>query len=153
VAKVSATTFQPGDSILLRRGTRCPGQLFPKGSGEPGRPILLGAYGDGPLPVIERSGTGAAIKLFNQSHWVVETLETTGGSPFGVYVSGSRGEMSGIVLRNLVVHDVTGEPKSKTSGLVVVFATDSAHMSDVVIDGVTAFNTTQWAGIIVNGYG
>ena len=153
LARISATTFLPGDSILLRRGTRCVGQLWPKGSGDNDRPILIGAYGRGPLPVIDGSGAEAAIKLFDQSHWVIESLETTGGSPSGVFVSGTRGALRGFALRNLVVHDVTGEPKTKTSGLVVVYAPDSAQMSDVVIDGVTAFNTTQWAGIVVNGYG
>jgi hypothetical protein len=153
VAKASATTFLPGDSILLRRGTHCAGQLWPKGSGEPGRPIVVGAYGEGTLPVIDGSGADAAIKLFDQSHWVVETLETIGGSPYGVFVSGTTGELRDFTLRSLVVHDVTGEPKSKTSGLVVVYAPDAVRMSDVVIDGVTAYNTTQWAGIVVNGYG
>lgn len=154
LARVSATTFQPGDSILLRRGTRCAGQLWPKGSGDRGRPILIGAYGDGPLPVVDGSMEDAAIKLVDQSHWVVELLEATGGNPYGVFVSGAQGEVRDVVLRSLVVHDVTGEPTSKTSGLVVVsVANDTAQMSDVVIDGITAFNTTQWAGIVVNGYG
>lgn len=154
LAKVSATTFLPGDSILLRRGTRCVGQLWPKGSGEPARPILIGAYGDaGPLPVINGSEADAAVKLFDQSHWVVATVETIGGNPYGVFVGGTTGELRDFVLRNLVVHDVAGEPKSKTSGLVVVAAAGNARMADVMIDGITAFNTTQWAGIIVNGYG
>jgi len=59
--------------------------------------------------------------------------------------------MHGFVLRNLVVHDVTGEPKSKVTGLVVVSISDSAQLSDVTIDGLFAFNTTQWAGIVVSG--
>ena len=154
LAKVSATTFLPGDSILLRRGTHCVGQLWPKGSGEPARPILIGAYGDaGPLPLIDGSGADAAVKLVDQSHWVVETVETIGGNPYGVFVGGTNGDRGDFVLRNLVVHDVVGEPQSKTSGLVVVAAADHSRMADVLIDGITAFNTTQWAGIIVNGYG
>lgn len=153
LAKVSATRFLPGDSILLRRGTRCAGQLWPKGSGDSTRPIVMGAYGDGPLPVIDASGADAAVKLVDQSHWIVETLETSGGSPYGVFAGGTNGEMRGLALRQLVVHDATGEPNSKTSGLVVVAAGDRSRMSDVTIDGITAFNTTQWAGIIVNGYG
>ena len=55
------------------------------------------------------------------------------------------------MLRNLVVHDVGGEAKSKVSGLVVVTASSDARVSDVLIDGVTAYHTNQWAGIIVNG--
>ena len=30
-AKVSDTTFLPGDVVLIRRGTRCTGMLWPKG--------------------------------------------------------------------------------------------------------------------------
>ena len=64
VGKVSAKVFAPGDSILFRRGTRCGGMLWPKGSGQPGTPIRLGAYGTGALPVIEAADTDeAAIKL------------------------------------------------------------------------------------------
>src|SRR5689334_21481087 len=41
---VNATTFAAGDSILLKRGTTCHGQLWPKGSGVSGSPITLDAY-------------------------------------------------------------------------------------------------------------
>jgi hypothetical protein len=151
LAKVSATTFSAGDSILLRRGTRCVGQLWPKGSGDAQRPIVVGSYGTGALPVIDAAAADAAIKLLDQEHWVIETLETVGGSPYGVFVGGSKADMRGFVLRNLVVHDVSGEPKSKVTGLVVVTISDAAQLSDITIDGVFAYNTTQWAGIVVSG--
>jgi hypothetical protein len=151
LARLAATTFSPGDSILLKRSTRCVGQLSPKGSGEPERPIRVGAYGSGALPVIDAGNADAAIKLFNQRHWVIEALETTGGHPYGVFVSGTQGELRGFVLKDLVVHDVTGEPKSKVTGLVVFAAPEEAQMADLLIDGITAYNTTEWAGIIVNG--
>lgn len=151
LAKVAGTTFSPGDAILLKRGTRCTGQLWPKGSGEQGRPIRVGAYGSGPLPVIEAGRTGAAIKLLNQQHWVIEAVETSGGNPYGVFIRGTRGELRGFELKNLVIHDVTGEPRSKITGLVVVNASKHARMADLLIDGITAYNTTEWGGIVVNG--
>ena len=149
--KVAATTFAPGDSILFKRAIRCTGQLSPKGSGDPERPIRVGAYGNGSLPVIDAGNSDAAIKLFNQQHWVIQTLETTGGNPYGVFVSGKQVELRGFVLKNLVVHDVGGEPKSKSTGLVVFTAPEGTRMEDILIDGITAYNTTEWAGIIVNG--
>src|SRR6266700_887853 len=149
--KVAATTFAPGDSILFKRATRCTGQLSPKGSGDPERPIRIGAYGNGPLPVISAGDSDAAIKLFNQQHWVLETLETTGGNPYGVFVSGTQGELRGFVLKNLVVHDVGGEPKSKSTGLVVFTVPEGTRMQDILVDGITAYKTTKWVGIIVNG--
>src|SRR5262245_12899967 len=62
LAKAAATTASPGDSILLKGGTQCAGQLSPKGSGEPEQPIRLGAYGSGALPVINAGNADAAIK-------------------------------------------------------------------------------------------
>ncbi len=151
LAKLTGKTFSPGDAILLKRGTRCAGQLWPRGSGEEGRPIRVGAYGNGPLPVIEAGRNDAAIKLLNQEHWVIEAVETTGGSPYGVFIGGTQGEWHGFVLKSLVIHDVTGEPKSKITGLVVVTASSDARISDLLIDGITAYNTTQWGGIVVKG--
>ena len=63
VAKVSASTFAPGDAVLFRRGTRCPGMLWPKGSGTADRPIRIGSYGEGALPVIDGGAEPAALKL------------------------------------------------------------------------------------------
>jgi hypothetical protein len=151
LTKVSGMRFSAGDSILLARGTRCPGQLWPKGSGEEDRPIHVGAYGVGPLPVIDAGNFESAIKLFDQHHWEIENLETVGGTPYGVFVSGTHGDLRHFVLRNLVVHDVTGEAKTKVSGLVTITAPGPAYLQDILIDGVTAYNTAQWGGIVVNG--
>jgi hypothetical protein len=151
--KVSATTFTAGDAILLRRGTRCAGTLWPKGSGEEGRTIRVGAYGSGPLPIIDAGGAEAAVKLFDQRYWTLEHLEITGGSRYGIFISGTTGTVRHFRLRSLVVHGVTGTVKEKASGLVVIRAPGAVQMEDIEIDGVTAFDTTQWAGIIVQGGG
>ncbi len=39
LGKVDATTFAPGDRILLHAGQKWTGQLWPKGSGADGQPI------------------------------------------------------------------------------------------------------------------
>jgi len=150
--KINVTTFAPGDSILLKRGRRCAGMLWPKGSGQEGRPIRIGAFGTGALPVIDGSGNEAALKLFNQEYLHIENLETTGGDPYGVFVSGDQGILRHFRLKNLVVHDVTGQVKTKSSGLVIFKSGGNGQtFDDTVIDGVTAYNTTQWCGIMVLG--
>lgn len=152
VSKVSATTFAPGDAILLRRGAECAGTLWPKGSGEIGKPIRIGAYGEGALPRVRAGGGEAAVKLENQQFWEIENLDASGGNPYGVLIAGDGARtLRHLVLRNLVVHDVSGAPKTKASGLVVVAATHGAGLEDVEIDGVTAWRTSQWAGIYVSG--
>ncbi len=150
---VSRHTFHPGDSIYFRRGSVCSGMLAPKGSGSAAAPIRLGAWGTGALPRIEAAhGDEAAMKLFDQEYWTIEDLEFSRGQPHGVFVSGSKGVLHGIHIKDVVVHDVAGAPKTKEDGLVVIAsASEKQHFDDVLIDGVTAYHTTQWAGILVGG--
>ncbi len=152
-AAVSSHAFQPGDAILFRRGASCEGMLAPKGSGTAGSPILLDAWGTGPLPRIHASyGWEAALKLSDQEYWTIQHLEFSGGQPRGVYITGTHGVLHGIHIRDCVVHDVTGQPKDKETGLLVIAAgSDTQRFEDVLVDGVTAYRTSQWAGIMVGG--
>lgn len=150
---VSARVFQPGDVILFRRGAVCRGLLAPKGSGTDSAPIRLGAYGTGELPrIAAEAGQAAAFQLFDQQFWTIEQMEFSGGNPHGVFVSGRRGVLRGIHIKDIVVHGVTGEPKTKEGGLLVITpSSDQQRFEDVVLDGVTAYGTSQWAGILVGG--
>jgi hypothetical protein len=146
LARISTTTFAAGDEILLKRGMRCSGTLAPKGSGVAGAPVRLGAYGEGPLPAIDGGNAEAVLKLADQQYWEIENLELSGGDPFGVSITATETRRH-FVLRNLVVHDTGGAAKKKGSGLVVL----TGPLEDVLIDGVTAYGTKQWAGIYVSG--
>lgn len=155
LAAVSRQTFQSGDAILFRRGSVCEGMLAPKGSGSAQASIRLDAWGTGPLPQIHaQTGQEAAVKLFNQEYWTIRHLEFSGGDPYGVFISGNRGILHGIEVRDVVIHDVTGQPKTKESGLLVIInGSEHEHFDHLLIDGVTAYHTTQWAGILVAGVG
>ncbi len=62
----------------MRRGTICIGMLKPQGSGAADNRILIGAYGEGPLPRIDAQGMySAAVHLDDMSHVVVRDLELT----------------------------------------------------------------------------
>src|SRR5205814_1790550 len=121
----------PGDAILLKRGGRCAGPLWPKGSGEPGRPIRIAAYGEGPLPTVDGGSAEAALKLSGQQQWEIENLDILGGEPYGVWINAAGGRMRHFVLRSLVVHNVGGVVKKKASGLVVL----TGALEDVLVDG------------------
>jgi len=153
VRAISGREFRAGDAILLRRGTQCTGTLQPQGSGTAKAPIVLDAWGDGPLPKIHAEpGAEAALRLFNQEYWTVQHLEFIGGQPHGIFVSGRQGVLHGIHIRNAIVHGVTGQPKDKEGGLVVIAPGSAAQrFDDVLVDGVTAYGTPQWAGILVGG--
>ncbi|WP_188189989.1 carboxypeptidase regulatory-like domain-containing protein [Nonomuraea sp. SYSU D8015] len=123
LAKVNATTFAPGDRILLRAGQRWAGQLWPKGSGESGAPITVDRYGEGGKPRIDGAGQVAdAVRLFNQEHWTIRNLEVTNEVPVtgtpgenlrdlrGIHVSGDNSQtLDGFVIDGVDVHDVTGQ--------------------------------------------
>ncbi|HTB96337.1 MAG TPA: right-handed parallel beta-helix repeat-containing protein [Terracidiphilus sp.] len=155
IAKTNSYTFQPGDRLLLRRGSHCDGMLWPKGSGTEIAPIYLGAYGLGALPSITGGREDAGLKLDDQQFWEIEDLEIAGGSPYGIHIGGTEPELRHFRITNVVVHDVQGVPSSKDTGLVVIAPDDKSRtrLEDVIIDGVTAYRTSEWAGIIVNGSG
>jgi len=153
ITRVSGQVFGPGDTVLFRRGGTCKGMLSPKGSGTAAAPVRLDAFGTGLLPHIEAApGDKAALILNDQEYWTVQHLEFSGGDPYGVLVTGTAGVLHGIRIRDIVVHDVTGEPKSKQSGLLVITpGSSSQRFDDILVDGVTAYQTSQWAGILVGG--
>jgi hypothetical protein len=127
--------------------------LWPKGSGSATAPIRVDAWSTGPLPRIEAEpGQEAAFRLSDQEYWTIGHLEFVGGQPHGMFIDGSRGILHGIHISDVVVRAVTGEPKDKEKGLLVIASgTEQQHFDDVVIDGVTAYGTSEWAGIMVAG--
>ena len=155
LATVNSYAYTAGSSILFNRGTTCTGQLAPQGSGGDGSANTIGAYGVGPLPIIDGDVNEAALRLFNQEYWELENLEIQGGTTFGILVDGDGSAvLNHIHLRDLVVHDVFGGTMSvKTTGLVVIGYNWTQQFDDVLIDGVTAYNTDLWAGIVVSGKG
>jgi hypothetical protein len=152
--KVNERTFAPGDTVLLKRGTSCRGVLWPGGSGQPGQPITLGAYGTGALPVIVNPGEPETptLRLFNQQHWHIRNLELVGGNPYGLFISGDTGILRHFRITDTVVRDVTGRPQTKRTGLVAILGgSPEQSFEDVILDGVTAYRTSQWAGIVIDG--
>ena len=52
--KRASIAFAPGDRILLRCGDRWDEELRPEGNGTRAEPIVIGSYGEGPRPAIDR---------------------------------------------------------------------------------------------------
>jgi hypothetical protein len=146
--------FAPGDRIALKRGTVCHGSFSPHGSGDASNVIRLTSYGEGARPrIVAGAKDRQALLLFNQQFWQVDSLDLSGSSTYGVFVTGDKGTLHHIVLKNLFVHDVQGGAmKSKDNGLVVVGpSSPNVFFDDVLIDGVIAAHTNQWAGILIGG--
>lgn len=98
LAKVSATTFKPGDHILLEASSTWNGQMLDlKGSGAEGNAIVVDLYArnaDGTAgysaasrPTINGNGTygtgsfkryvSGAVQLVNEQYWTIRNLEVT----------------------------------------------------------------------------
>ena len=127
LSSASAHTFSPGDSLLLKRGSTCTGQLAPLGNGSATAPITIDAYGSGTAPVVAGNGLtgspvvtggpsvgGGAVQLTNQSYWIIQNLAVTNTASSeaqrdGIDVLVTDGaEHDGITIRGNDVSDVTG---------------------------------------------
>jgi hypothetical protein len=123
LAKVNATSFLPGDRILLRSGSVWRGQLWPKGSGSEGHPIQVDTYGGGVKPIINGEGLAEdTVLLKNQEYWEIGSLEITNTGAArairrGVHVAVENfGDAHHIYLRSLTIHDVNGIDTQKPNG-------------------------------------
>ncbi len=124
--KVNATTFLPGDAILLKNGAMWEGQLWPKGSGTEGRPIRVGMYGGGVKPLIRGKGAVEdAVLLKNQEYWEIADLEVINDESTvqprrGVHLAVENfGEAHHLVVRRMTVHDVKGRDETKDNGGII----------------------------------
>jgi hypothetical protein len=117
LAKVADIRLGPGNQVLLKSGSAWKGTLTLKGAGRADRPILVGRYGKGKLPVIDGNGGRRAVLLENPSCIIVQDLElTNSGKPNKVLRDGlsviwggeEKAEYSRVYIRRLKVHGVQG---------------------------------------------
>ena len=153
LAHASSRTFEPGDRLLLKRGTVCHGTLKPQGSGSRSAPITVDAYGTGPMPVVNGGANEEALKLFNQQYWDIKDIEITGGDRYGILISGDQPDstLHHIHLTNRNVHGAMHiSTKRSDSGEVVISSTGLHEvLNDVMVDRVAAHDTTASEGILV----
>lgn len=112
------------------------------------------SYGAGARArIIAPSSARQALLLDNQEYWQIDSLDISGGNTYGVFVTGDKGPMHHIYLKNLYVHDVYGGAmKNKDNGLVVIGpGSHDAIFDNILLDGVTAAHTNQWVGILIGG--
>ncbi|WP_413378192.1 DNRLRE domain-containing protein [Alkalihalobacillus sp. 1P02AB] len=137
--RLNSVHFQPGTTILFKRGGVWNGQFRPNGSGTLDNKIIVDAYGEGQSkPIINGNGisnldTGnaipeGAIHLYNLSFWEIQNLEVTNNgesindaSRAGIMVvSGGHGIVEHIHLNNVYVHNVnSGTNAQKISGGII----------------------------------
>jgi hypothetical protein len=145
LAPVNATTFDAGDRILFRSGTRYPGHLQLQGSGTAAAPIIVSSYGTGAMPAIDGNGLSETLLLQNEQYWEISNLEITNTGATaqagrnGVLVQmQDYGTAHHIVLNHLYIHDVNGSVVKGAGGgqaiyLVVAGHTKPSHFDDLQV--------------------
>ncbi|TYP74868.1 DUF7594 domain-containing protein [Paenibacillus methanolicus] len=138
LSKVNGTTFGPGDRILFKSGGSWTGQLWPKGSGAAGSPIVIDKYGTGAKPSINGGGSSftqtvsgstttyntGTVFLKNQEYWEINNLDVSNdenlsvdnntstalraGVYFTIDANASDRVYNHIYVRGVDVHDVDG---------------------------------------------
>ncbi|KFX87423.1 hypothetical protein V490_08284 [Pseudogymnoascus sp. VKM F-3557] len=153
LAVISSLKLQPGDKILLKRGSSIPGPLVLTTSGSASAPINIGAYGNAtkPKPVVVGGGLSTVL-IQGASHVVVEDLEVTNpgdnkSALRGVYIYGlDSGNVRDVTVQNLYIHDVRGYMPSTTGGVISVGKYANASGA-IVIEAAGSTTPTYFTGI------
>ncbi len=164
--RINATTFAPGDQILLKDTGLWSGVLHPKGSGAAGNHIVLGKYGNGgseQRPIINGNGVLHAVYLYNQEYFEITNLEVINSAEpdarkRGIEVENvDAGTLHEIHIKNNYVHDIDGDNQKDVDGSHGIQVVTRVGPAEVVsnFDGVyiennaviradrTAINTSQ----------
>ena len=162
IAKVNATTFKAGDSVLFKCGSVWSGvTLHPLGSGTIGKPIVVSKYGTGNLPLLKGNTSTVhlpyVVYLNNQQYITISNLEITNNyqesstataSKRGVYVTAKDfGTVHRVTLKDLVIHDVLGSYYSDvTTGGIFCDITGSSKATwydSLLIDHCHVYNVDR----------
>ncbi len=156
LASPNARTYTPGDSLLFKRGTTCNGELIPRGSGNISAPITIADYGTGALPILDGGTTNAAtIYLNDVEYYDLRNLAVRGSNRFAINITGNTPgrALHHFYIINLDISAVNYVAQTRSdSGLLWIWPNVTGEtISDVLVDGVNAHDTTAGDGISVGG--
>ncbi|MEV0381554.1 discoidin domain-containing protein [Nonomuraea sp. NPDC050643] len=167
LAKANATTFGPGDRILLKAGEQWHDeQLWPKGSGSAGRPITISAYGDARArrPYIAANGNVAgpfradgtknpatvgltgAIVLRNQQYFEISNVELSNDDDFATDIT------TGSYVRDGIAVSINADLLPAGADSVM----DHFRVSDVYVhdlDGPSTWQKIHYGGVNFQVFG
>lgn len=154
LSKVNSTSFEPGDSILFKRGdVWIADALIVSSSGTQGSPIIFGAYGSGNLPKIDGNESSSfpnwykgVLQIIGKNWVTVEHLELTNVQKHIVTLSGDSASATStaVVIRNCILH-VNG---SGYMGIYVGNLGTQGSVTNITIDNNTIYDIS-WNGIRV----
>jgi hypothetical protein len=164
---VNEKIFQPGDRILLKAGEVWEDQqIWPKGSGREGTPIIIDMYGDPslgkpyiavngnvPTPVyrtgntwykdMDLVGKTGAVILINQQYWEIHNLEISNDDDFDVDINVPGTERQ--VVRDGISISINADLLQSDDKIMNYFRITNNNIHD--IDGVTTWQRIHYGGI------
>ena len=167
LTKVNATTFAPGDRILLKAGEQWQDQqLWPKGSGSAGKPITISAYGDagarrpyiatnGRVPSPLRAdgtknpdtvGLTGAIVLRNQQYFEINNVELSNDDNFAADIT------TGTYVRDGIMVSINADLLATGADSIM----DHFRISDVYVhnlDGPSYWQKIHYGGVDFQVFG
>lgn len=171
LTKANATTFRPGDRILLKAGATWENQqLYPKGSGEEGRPITITSYGDidalgrpyiaangrveNPITYtggtyvkdMNKVGLTGAVVLQNQQYWEIYNLELSNDDNFSRDITSQNIVRDGINI-SIQADKLSGAPDKIMNHFVI----ENCYIHD--IDGPSHWQKIHYGGIVFQVFG
>ena len=165
LSRVNSTRFAPGDTLYIKAGSVYHGQLFPKGSGIPGRPVTIDSYGEGARPAIHADGEyDAALLLENTNAWYIKNLELTNNAdksdPFRYGLSvlaEDTGAVGDFRLINLYIHDIKGEDgPGLGEGAAIIFRNRGANapsrFDGLLVEGCTIEDSARHGICIISDH-
>lgn len=144
--------FNPGDSLLFRRGLKYDGRIVFHSSGTEDEPITISSYGEGGLPVLNTDDYLPVITLYGNSHFIVDSVEVTAPKGIGIYVYATEGDSRDITVQNCVLHDIFNanlSGKSNSSYCAIVLDNDKqdGFLRDITVRNCEIYNCDYGAHV------
>jgi hypothetical protein len=143
--RVKQVQLRPGDRLLLKRGDTFEGPLVLEGvQATKDAPVVVDAYGEGPMPVIDASRTPPGVLIRSSRFLQVRNLEiTSDGGKYGTsspvrngirILAGEPGECGDIRLTDLHIHDIFNQAEGDGKGIQVVGADQWYAFAGLVVE-------------------
>ncbi|WP_246609407.1 right-handed parallel beta-helix repeat-containing protein [Nonomuraea rhizosphaerae] len=143
--KIAAADLKPGDAVSLKRGSRWTGTLTLAAKGTAARPIVIQAYGSGPMARI--TGMDGNCVVVSGDHWRVSGVRASRCQWAGFEVSGDNNELIGVGAD----HNIAGVLITPSGSRNVVrdsTITDNNRMS---VNDSEPGNDSGAFGVLLNG--
>ncbi|GAB2921683.1 right-handed parallel beta-helix repeat-containing protein [Nonomuraea fastidiosa] len=145
LANVNAAELKPGDTIAVKRGSTFTGPLTLEADGTAAKPIVVRAYGKGPLAKI--GGTEDDCVIVKGDYWRISGLRASGCRWAGFRLDGRRIELSGVKAdRNIA--GVMVAPSGSHNTIRDSVLTDNNRMS---VNDSGGDNDSGAFGVLLNG--